>query len=286
MPTKRIYFHHRGWAGTQAAAARKIQAVVRRKQRKSYKNLKLSKPVDTLVKKKIAKSTETNQQGYYFRPYQFTNRIADNPAQRIWQIIPEIARGTTRNDRIGSKLRVVNLNVKGRVFLEPGDNPLIGNDDRAEIYVRIMCLSWKMCQNLSDIQQNWNVNEQLNDDFFKLASSGTPPQGTYQDMLYPINRDVFTVHYDKVIKLQRIYGYFPDPTSTSGAASQKPASREFSFNIKCKNKDLKYMNEAATLPMNYCPFLCAQFCYQNSPPSSLVSVPFMEYLSTIKFKAN
>ena len=268
-------------------AATRIQAVVRRRKAKqTYDHLKLSKPVDTLVKKQIKSSTETHQQGYYFRPYQFTNRITDNPNQRIWQIIPEIARGTERDDRTGSRLKVVNLNVKGRIYIPAGDNPLVGNDDRAEIYVRLMCLSWKMCHNLADIQQNWNVNETLNDDFFKLGGSGTSPQGTYQDMLYPINRDVFTVHFDKVMKLQRNYGYFPDPTSTSGAATQKSASREFNFNIKCKNKKLKYMNEAATLPMNYCPFLCAQFCYSDSGPSSLVAVPYCEYLSTLRFKPN
>lgn len=289
MPKKSLprSIHPRYWSGPRTRSATHIQAVVRRKQAKArVENLKLSKPVDALVSKKISRSEETHQQGYYFRPYQFTNRISDNPNQRLWQIIPEIPRGTMRDDRQGSRLKIVNLNVKGRIYIPADENPIVGNDDRAEIYVRLMCLSWKMCKNLADVQQNWNANEQLNDMFFKLAASGTAPQGTYQDMLYPINRDVFTVHFDKVMKLQRNYGYFPDPTSTSGAAPQRAASREFNFNLKCKNKHLKYATEGATLPMNYAPFLCAQFCYSNAVPSSLVAVPYCEYLSTCRFKPN
>lgn len=285
MPVKKVYFHPQGWAGTRAAAARKIQAVVRRRKKQNLsKKYKLSRPVDTLVKKRIAQSTETNQAGFYFRPYQFTNKISDSPNQRIWQVLPEIPRGTERNDRLGTQLGIVNLNVKGRIYIPAGDNPVLGNDDRAEIYVRLMCLSWKMCHNLADIQQNWNANEQLDDAFFKLGGSATAPQGTYRDMLYPINREVFTVHYDKIIKLQRNLAYFPDPTSSSGAGTQKSASREFNFTVRAKNKKLKYMNEAATLPMNFCPFICAQFAYSDAGPSSVSAVPYCEYLSTMRFK--
>lgn len=288
FPVSTLRFHPKFARWQSHRAASRIQAVVRRRQKAKNvtRGIKLSRPVDALVKKSIGASTETHQQGYYFRPYQFTNLIADNPSQRIWQIIPDIARGTERDDRIGTELKIVNLNVKGRIYMPADDNPIVGNDDRAQIYVRLMCLSWKMCQNLTDIEQNWNANTFLDENFFKLGASASAPQGTYQDMMMPINHQTFTTHFDRVYKLDRHLGYFPDATSTSGAATQIPVSREFNFQVKCKNKNLKYMNENATQPMNYSPFLCALFCYGNgAAPSSLSAVPYCTYLSTMRFKA-
>ena len=263
-----------------------IQTVVRKRQaQNNYKNLKLSKPVKTLVDRRINKSEETHTAYYLFRPYQFTNLIADNPAQRIWQVMPNLARGTERTDRIGSEIRPYSLRIKGRVMIPADQNPLLGNDDRAQIYIRLMVLSWKMCKNLDDVESNWTSGQNLNNFFFKPGASGQAPTGLYSDMLLPINHDMLTTHFDKVYKMNRHYPFFPDPTSTSGAASQIPVSKEFNINVKCKNKKLCYVNEADVQPSNFAPFVCALFCYGNGAnPSSVSAVPYVEYLSTLRFK--
>lgn len=103
-------------------------------------------------------------------------------------------------------------------------------------------------------------------------------------MLSDVNREAFIVHHDKVMKLDRRLGYFPDPTSTSGAATQRPVSREFNITMKVKNKILKYWDPAEVQPSNFQPFVCCLFAYGNGASPSTSAVPFIEYMSKVSFK--
>lgn len=269
------------------SAATSMQAVVRRRQKqKSYKNLKLAKPLDVLVERKIDKDQESHQQAYWQRRYQFTNRIVDDIPNRIQQVIPDVVVASSRADREGASLRVTRLNIKGKIDIPADDNPLIGNDDRASIWVRMFVLSSKRFNNIEDVRSNWNTGANLNALFFKTAQSGQTPTGSYIDMLRPVNTAAFTTHYDKTFKLDRNYGYFPDPTSTSGAAPQKPTTHTFSINMKCKNKNLKYNVSSSLQPNNWQPFVCCMFAYNNGAVPSISAVPYIEYLSTMSFKPN
>lgn len=280
MP-RRMYFP--GAKGRYSAASR-IQAVVRRKQKhRTYSNLKLTKPVATLVDRKIDKANATQIMTKWQRRYQFTNLISDDPTNRLHQIVPDVATGTLRDDRLGSQITLKNINIKGRIDVPADDNPLVGNDDRAQIYVRMMVLSLKVENNLPDVKTNWNGF--YNDVLFKNNASPSAPTGQYVDMLSSINHDAFTTHYDKVMKLNRQYPFFPDPTSTSGAADQIPTSKEFNFNLKVKNKKLHYNTPSSTQPRNYQPFLCCVFAYGNGAAPSTSRVPFIEYMAKVSFKA-
>lgn len=278
------------WKGTAypaheryQSAASNIQAVVRRKkQQANVSNLKLSKPVATLVEKRIDKANPSGHAAYHLRRYQFTNLISDAPTSRLWSVIPEIATGTLRSDRLGATARCKSLVIKGKIDIPADDNVVLGNDDRAEIYVRLMVLSVKRDQLLSEIVTEWNTF--YDPVFFKNNASPTAPTGKYVDMVSKINRELFTVHSDKVIKLQRNLGYFPDPTSTSGAATQRPASRDFSISMKMKNKILKYNTPSTTLPSNFQPFCCALFSFGNGANPSTSAVPFVEYMSHMTYK--
>ena len=284
MPYQRIYRRLPGSQYyNQRVAATRIQAVVRRKQQqKSYKNLKLAKPVAALVQRRIDSSNPSKHKTFHQRRYQFTNLISDAPLLRLHTVIPSISLGVERHDRIGAKVQVKYCNVKGRISIPADDNPLIGNDDRAQIYVRMMVLSTKQKAQLSEVIQIWNST--LNDQFFKNDSQPFAPTGNYIDMLSHINREVFTVHHDKVMRLDRQYPFFPDPTSTSGAAAQIPVSKDFSINLKMKNKILDYAQPSSVQPQNYQPFLCCLFAYGNGSPPSTSAVPFIEYLSSLSFK--
>ncbi len=273
--SKSVYRRH--------TAATSIQAVVRRKkQQTNYKKLKLAKPVDTLVQKKIDKGNPSKYMTYHQRRYQFSNRIADAPLLRLHTVIPDIALGVERNDRQGAKVKLNSINIKGRIDVPADDNPILGNDDRAQIYVRLFVLSSKQNPVLNNVSIDWNTI--YNNKFFKNNANGTAPTGEYLDMLSDVNRELFTVHYDKVMKLDRNLGYFPDPTSTSGSAPQKPASKEFNINLKVKNKILNYATPNTTSPTNFQPFVCCMFAYGNGAAPSTSAVPFIEYLSKLSFK--
>ncbi len=268
-------------------AATKVQAVYRRKtKQKNYKNLKLAKPLDTLVERKIDRNQESHQQGYWERRYQFSNLIEDDVPNRIQQVIPDVVVASSRADREGATLKITRLNIKGRIDIPADDNVLVGNDDRAQIYVRMFVLSSKRFTSIDDVRDNWTSGANLNSEFFKQAQTGQSPTGRYIDMLRPVNTACFTSHYDKVMKLNRNLGYFPDVTSTSGAATQKPVSKEFNINMKCKNKHLKYIDSSSTQPNNFQPFVCCLFAYGNGAVPSLSGVPYIEYFSTMSFKPN
>lgn len=265
------------------SAARVLQTVVRRKQNNNkYKNLKLAKPVATLVQRKIDKNNPNRYTAFHQRRIQFTNLINDSPATRIWDVIPTIAQGVERHDREGTKIKLQHIHIKGRIDIPADDNPLVGNDDRAQIYVRLMCLSIKQEKFIGQVRSDWTA--EFDDKFFKDESTPFAPTGQYIDMLSSINREVYTVHYDRVMKLDRNYPFFPDPTSTSGATVQRPVSREFKISLKVKNKVLNYAEPSNVRSQNFQPFCCALFCYGNAAIPSSSAVPFIEYLSKVSFK--
>lgn len=250
---------------------------------KPVKTLTMTKPMKELVNKEIDRGTDTNYDTFHLRRRQFSNRPIDDPANRIMPVIPDLATGTLRNDRLGSHARILNLSIKGRIDIPADDNPLLGNDDRAQIYVRMFVLSTKVEKDINDVITQWITN--YNDVLFKNNSSPSAPTGQYVDMLSSVNHDVFTVHHDKVYKMDRLYPFFPDPTSTSGASNQRPVSREFTINMKCKNKILRYNTPSSTQPRNYQPFVVCLFAYGNGATPSQSKVPFIEYMSKLVFKA-
>lgn len=256
--------------------------VQRRRKAVATRRLKLAKPVRKLVDRRIGLALPTKVMTYHLRRYQFTNRINDAPLTRLHTVIPDVAQGDERNDREGTKTKLTSLTIRGRISIPADDNPLYGNDDRAQIYVRMFVLSTKFQKGLSDVIAEWSGT--YNPAFFKNNASTSAPTGQYIDMLSEVNHELFTVHSDKVFRLTRNYGYFPDPTSTSGAAAQRPANRDFSLRLRVKNKVLSYNNPGAVRPNNWQPFVCCMFAYGNGAAPSTSAVPYIEYLSRMTFK--
>ncbi len=256
--------------------------VERRRKHTSARRLKLAQPVRKLVDRRIALQTETQHAAYHLRRNQFANLISADPPNRIYSVIPPIATGTLRDDRHGATLKCKSLYIKGRIDVPADDNPPLGNDDRAQIYVRMFVLSVKRDQLLSEVVNDWPTF--YDPVFFKDNAQPTAPTGRYVDMLSNVNRELFTVHSDKVMKLDRSLGYFPDATSTSGAATQRPISREFSITMKVKNKILKYNTPSTVLPSNFQPFVVCLFAYGNGAAPSSSKVPFIEYQTKMSFK--
>lgn len=285
MPTKTVYYHRKGWAGTHANAASRIQSVVRRRQaRPKVQNLKLNPTVSKLVDRKIQAAETSHHAAYWFRRRQFSNRPQDDVTWRVNKIMPEIVDGTTRGNRLGSQIHLTSLNIKGRFDIPAHENPAVGNGDRANILVRQLVLSSKQFKDLDDIQANWLAGANLNSLFFKTGATGIPPAGFSIDQLYPVNRDVFTVHYDKTFSLNRYYNQ--GATGLSDTV-QKCVEHKFNINMKVKNKCIKYASSTANQAENFCPFMVYMFSYgDGAQPSSTTEVPYCEYLSTCSFKPN
>jgi len=284
----------RRWA-TNATTRRKANysstVVQRRRKKHSVARLKLNPTVAKLVDRRINRDNESHSNGYWWRRIQWTNKISDDPNNRIVTIIPDVETGDTRINRLGAQIKLTQLYIKGKIDIPADDNPpevppLEPNGDRALIYVRLMVLSCKKFRQIQEVRSNWNTGQNLNGQFFKTGDAGQAPSGQYIDMLRHINSDAFTTHYDRVYKMERNFGYFPDPTSTSGAAPQRPSSKDFYIKLKVKNKILKYEDHTVVQPDNYQPFVCYLFAYGNGAAPSASAVPYIEYQSTMSFKPN
>lgn len=286
MPWSRDDIRSYAKKGTYRRSSSYLGGVVQRRAKKvATKRLKLAKPVRRLVDRRIGLQIPTKVMTFHQRRDQFSNLINDSPITRLMTIVPDVAHGDQRNDREGTKTRLTGLTIRGKLDIPADDNPALpigANGDRAEIYVRMFVLSTKFSKSLSDVIADWSGT--YDPAFFKNNASTSAPTGKYIDMLSSVNRELFTVHYDKVVKLSRYYGYFPDPSSTSGAASQRPASRDFFIKMRVKNKVLYYNNPNSVRPNNFQPFVCCLFAYANGSNPTAAEVPFIEYQSRMTFK--
>jgi len=278
------------WKGTNypatsryASAASSIQSVVRRRQKRtSAKNYKLAPLADKIVDRKIDAKETSHHTGYWFRRRQFSNRPQDDVTWRINKIMPEIVDGTTRGNRVGAQIHLTRLRIQGRFDIPATDNPAVGNGDRANILVRMLVLSSHQYKDLDDIRTNWNAGANLNSLVFKPGATGVPPSGFSVDQLYPVNREAFTVHYDKTFSLNRFYNQ--GATGLSDTV-QKPVEHKFNINMKVKNKLVKYASSTANQAENYCPFMIYMFSYGNgAQPSSTTEVPYCEYRTDLTYK--
>ena len=283
MPTG-YAFRYNPYSKRYNRSAAKIQAVVRHKQTgPKVSKLKLAPVVAKLVDKRIDKDNESHHAGYWWRRYQWSNKISDDVNNRINNIFPDIPVGSSRDNRAGAQIKMTRLNIKGNIHIPADDNPIVGNGDRACIYVRLMVLSSKKFKQIQEVRSNWTAGSQLNDEFFKTDAAGQAPTGQYVDMVRHINSDSFTTHYDKVMRLER-NAYVGD--IAEGYAPQRPIYKDFSINLKCKNKILKFEDAGANQNDTWQPFVCYLFAYGNGSAPSLSLVPYIEFLTSVSFKPN
>jgi len=83
--------------------------------------------------------------------------------------------------------------------------------------------------------------------------------------------------------MKRGVGYFPDATSTSGAAHMPAIHVPFKINIKCKNKKLCYTDYQDNEANNFAPMLVAVWGYSNGAAPSDSGVPFYQHYVTMKY---
>lgn len=264
-------------------AATRIQSVIRKKQSnaKRTKNLQLNPVVKTLVDKRIKSDKELHSVGLHQVRRQIDN--LPNTQQRVWQVIPDVTVGSSRSQREGAEIKMSSLKIQGCITIPADDNPILVNGDRADLTLRLLCLSAKKFKSFLQIQNNWSVLDQLYDKLLKPNAQSEPFVGMMTDIWQPINHDAFTTHYDKTFRLKRGIGYFPDPTSSSGAAHMPAINHPFTINLKCKNKKLTYQDAANDFQNNFAPFVIATWAYTNGQLPSGSGVPFVEYWSQMYF---
>lgn len=287
MPYSQRFASRTPFRSHRYSAATHIQSVVRRRvARKNLKNLKLNPTVGKLVQRKINKNVEQKTANKFGSRVQLVNLPA--LSSRVRNLMPQIVPGTSHNERVGTAIKARNLNIKGCLTIPADDNVYapLSNGDRADIQLRLMCMSSKLYNSVDVLRQNWEVGSGTEEytKIFKVSANAEAPTGRLTDMWKQINTESFTVHYDKVFVMKRGVGYFPDITSTSGAAHMPAINKPFNINVKCKSKKIKYTDPSHVKPNNFAPFLLATWAYTNGAPASALSaVPFWETYVTLNY---
>lgn len=259
--------------------------VQRRRKAVATSRLKLAKPVRALVDRRIDRQIETKCQPYHFRRTQWDN-LPDVQA-RCCQILANIGQGDERNDRHGSKIKLTSLSLKGYIQIPSYESP--GSEDRSNIMFRLCVLSAKSEHFFPDVLANWAGPGNFFSQLMKPASEATPVFGDNSDMWKDINRDLFTVHYDKVFDFSRgdANGQNISPVQTNWRPDK---IKFFNVKLKCKNKVLRFADATdpgtndGINPSNYAPFLVGWWSYINGAAPSNTPVPYIEYYAKSYFK--
>lgn len=208
--------------------------------------------------------------------------VALNPslalATDLKQIVPALTLGTGNNQRIGDRVQGKSLNIRGHLELATNQQ---NSDGPTRVVVRLMVLSDKThayyglgadtdwLNNLIDYGTGQNIVDGMQGGATNLRS-----------MYLPINRNVATVHYDKLhyLTAPRV---FNNTALQMNSINWEKTIKMFNINIKCK-KVLKFIDDS-NYPTNFAPYLCACF-FQMNGGSNTTNYVRLHYLTKLNYE--
>jgi len=156
-------------------------------------------------------------------------------------LMPVVSQGTGHSQRVGNEIRVKSGYVRGHVNLLPYEAIL--NNLPIPAYVKIWILSCK--------EKNGSAlsSTSIGNDFFDIVNSSIGLQGNMLDVDLTVNKDAWTIHGSKLIKLGVGAITSTGPIGTGGYYEGTSSfSTPFSFNIgKFMKGTLKYDDTDATV---------------------------------------
>lgn len=235
---------------------------LKKKPAKSTKKTlkKTEKKIVRMVSRKIE-----DKQAITYSNATFFNSSVDSSADMI-QILPNISQGVADNQRIGDQITAKSLRLKGFIRFLPQPTNTVNTTHYGHVGIRMMVLSLKQSSNYTT-----NNNLLSNPLASLLRKGGTTVgfTGAISDLMAPINTDIFTKHYNKVIYVNQSYVITGDgSTNPKVAIDVSKLVRFFNIKINCRRKQLKYDNStsAGLLPTNFAPFFVAGYSYMNGDP--------------------
>jgi len=197
-----------------------------------------------------------------------------NSAGDCLALVPTITTGSGNNSRIGDKINLKTHTVKGYFRIVPNTAALsykFGN-----VAVRMLVLTVKTHTNYDALITDPAVTTKLAG---LLQKGGTTVgfTGVISDVLAPINRDLFTVHYDKTFNIKQDYNM------TAAGSATLDTLRFFSISLKVKNKQLKYTDDVSSglYPTNYAPIICFGYSFLDGSAPDTASTNLQVYYESI-----
>jgi len=202
-----------------------------------------------------------------------------NSAGDMLQIVPNMVRGVDVNERIGDRITLKQHTIKGYFRIVP-NLAQVGQNKFANVAVRMMVLSFKSLSNYDQIATDTTLTTKLGG-LLKKGGVTTGFTGLISDIQSPINREIFTVHYDKVYHIKQDY------IQTAIGAVTADTLRMYNIKLKVKNKVLKFADDTSSglIPTNYAPILCFGYCWMDgSAPDTTSTNLQVFHQSMIKYE--
>lgn len=201
----------------------------------------------SLVHRIVNRGVEVKHVGQNVVDARFNSTIS--AATECYRIVPDVTEGVAGHQRIGDKIRPKYLVVKGKLMYDVG----IAGTEIPPSTCRLMIVSQKDIKASQQITSLADVNHLLKDNIGTDVARAYA--GTNFDNLAPINKELFTVHMDKKVKMraqfERALGTPTDPIL--GYATQR--AYYFTAKIKCPAA-LTFDDTNGNTPNNFAPFFC------------------------------
>lgn len=170
-------------------------------------------------------------------------------------ILPNISNGVTDNARIGDQVKLKSLSVRGHIIT----NLTYNTYSQCRIGIRLMVVQPKLYTSLSAISANALTWLPL---LLKKGATTTNFTGAVSDLYAPVNTDVITTYYDKIIYMQSPYIAGTNTGDVSGSRTTK----FFNIKFKVKNKLLRYDagENSGLTPVNFNPVLIIGYAHLDS----------------------
>lgn len=253
-------------------------------RKKARRSMPRTKPALVRSIKEVVSSLTESKQAYTTSGNSLVmfNSGIDSVGDMV-QILPYISQGTADNNRIGDQIRAQNLNVKG--YIKLNINEVNDSTKLPSVIARMMVVTMKTRPCFYDATGSPATLATL------LKKGGTTVgfTGLLSDIYAPVNRDAFTVHYDKRFYLNQSYvnATGPSPPSTILSQDIRNTIKFFNLNVKCKNRLLKYDEDVGSgiLPSNFGPFLVLGYAYADGSAADTLSTNLgLQFDSTFTYE--
>lgn len=230
------------------------------------------------LKKKIQSVIDSNNENK--QAYQSVTNVNYNSgilnALDCNYLLPNISNSTSDNGRIGDQVKCMRLNIKGHMITNLTSTVY----SNVRLCVRMMIVQPKQYNSKSAIDANATTWMGA---LLRKGGTVTGFTGVVSDLYAPINSDLITTYYDKLLYVKCPYV----PGVTDGAWPTSQSTKFFNINLRVKNKILKYdsTESGGLLPTNYCPTLILGYSKLDSgAPDTVTTNINLSWISTLDFQ--
>jgi len=173
-------------------------------------------------------------------------------SSNIVRIIPLISQGNGQyNQRIGNEIRLKHLDIK--MLINYGlANLSTNNNEDTSVGVRVMILKQKDENASTGAVENFQGNKLLENGLTSISAGPAPFNGDTFNLLQKVNREQFSVRYDRVHYIDAAYRYSGGGTTVTQSFFP-PKSKVISKRLTFGKRGLKltYGDGASDNPTNF-----------------------------------